>query len=568
MRSGLFAAVLAADGASPLAPKAGDEDGSKPEAKPETKPEAKPETKAVNPIRVDVEGLSQRIVALPVPERDNEALAVAHDGALWFQDRRQPGTSRENGDEPRPPVDLYRFDFEERKLKLVRSGIAGFELSPDGKKLLIHAGRGKLEIADANEKAEAKPIDLSALRTRVEPRAEWRQIFDETWWMEKAFFYDPGMHGLDWDGVYQRYLPLLAHVQRREDLNDLLVDLIGELQVGHNRIGGGDVHAETRVPVGLLGADFAFENGRWRFKKIHQGDAWNPQLKAPLAVPGQSARVGDYLLAVNGQDLSGRTNLYQLLEQQVGQQVTLTLAADAEGKGSRKIVVQPIASESELRQWTWVEHNRQRVDKLSGGRIAYVYLPDTGSGGYTQFNRQFFAQSDKAAVIVDDRRNSGGQAANYITELLGRPHLGSWKDRDGLVWHTPGSAIDGPKAMLIDQDAGSGGDFLPYAFKRLGLGPLIGKRTWGGLIGISANPPLIDGGSLVVPFFRFYTPDGEWRIENEGTAPDQDVDLDPAGVNAGRDSQLEAAVVDVMKRLPAWKPVRRDQAPAMPGLGK
>jgi tricorn protease len=231
--------------------------------------------------------------------------------------------------------------------------------------------------------------------------------------------------------------------------------------------------------------------------------------------------------------------------------------------------VQPIANEAALRQWTWVERNRQAVDKASGGKVAYVYLPDTGAGGFTYFNRMYFAQADKPALIVDDRRNGGGQAANYITELLARPYLGSWKDRDGLVFDTPGSAIYGPKAMLIDQDAGSGGDFLPYAFKRLGLGPLIGKRTWGGLIGISANPPLIDGGFVSVPFFRFFTPEGEWRIENEGVAPDMDVELDPLAVNAGRDPQLEAAIADVMRRLPQVDPnVPRKQAPAPAVLGK
>ena len=256
-----------------------------------------------------------------------------------------------------------------------------------------------------------------------------------------------------------------------------------------------------------------------------------------------------------------------LLENTVGKQVTLTVSADASGKSSRNVVVQPIANESALRQWNWIEHNRLAVDKATDGKVAYVYLPDTGGEGYKFFNRMFFAQADKAALIVDDRRNSGGQAANYIIDVLLRPYLSSWKDRDGLVFDTPGGAIYGPKVMLIDQDAGSGGDFLPYAFKRTGLGPLIGKRTWGGLIGISANPSLIDGGSLVVPFFRFYTPDREWRVENEGVAPDVDVELDPIAVNQGRDTQLEAAIQSVMQRLKASKPTRVSPPPAA-RLGK
>jgi tricorn protease len=246
----------------------------------------------------------------------------------------------------------------------------------------------------------------------------------------------------------------------------------------------------------------------------------------------------------------------------------LSIAQDAAGKGRRDIVVEPIANEALLRRWAWIEGNRRKVAEKSGGKIAYVYMPDTGGQGFEHFNRMFFAQVDKQALIVDDRRNGGGQAANYVTELLARPYLGSWKDRDGLVFDTPGGAIYGPKAMLIDQDAGSGGDFMPYAFKRVGLGPLIGKRTWGGLIGISTNPPLIDGGFLTVPFFRFYTPEGEWRIENEGVAPDLDVELDPAAVNRGEDTQLDAAIAEVMKRLEAWKPIQRKSAPDAAKLGR
>lgn len=249
--------------------------------------------------------------------------------------------------------------------------------------------------------------------------------------------------------------------------------------------------------------------------------------------------------------------------------MSITVGSDATGKGARNIVVQPIANEATLRQWSWIERNRQYVDKVSGGKVAYVYLPDTGTDGFKHFNRMCFAQVEKQALIVDDRRNGGGQAANYITDVLSRQYLASWKDRDGLLYDTPGGAIYGPKVMLIDQDAGSGGDFLPYAFKRMGLGPLIGTRTWGGLIGISANPALIDGGFLTVPFFRFFTPEREWRVENEGVAPDIEVELDPLAVNQGRDTQLDAALQSVMQRLQSEKPIIRNVAPAMPmQLGK
>lgn len=594
LRMGLFAAVLRADGSSPLLPKAGDEDGkggkgdaadgdkedgkagdkssdkkgdAKPDSKPDAKADSKPDEKSgkAKPVRIDFAGLQNRIIGLPVAQARYDHLDVAADGALFYIERSQPGTSIEppnaDGDER---GELYRFDFEEKKAKVVKQGVNDYSLSADGKKILLDLGGGRLEVADAREKLDTKSVDVSGLRVRIDPRAEWRQIFDETWWMEKEFFYDPKLHGLDWKGIYLRYLPLLAHVQRREDLNDLMVDMIGELQVGHNRVGGGDVLTEPKVAIGLLGADFSFEGGHYRISKIFQGDRWNPFLKAPLAAPGLNVKAGDYLLAVNGRPVDGQHNLFQQLENTVGKPVQLTIASDAKGQGARQVQVEPIASEVALRQWDWVEHNRQEVDRLSGGKLAYVYMPDTATQGFQHFNRMFFAQVDKQGLVMDDRRNGGGQAANYVTEVLGRAYLGSWKDRDALVYDTPGGAIYGPKAMLIDQDAGSGGDFMPYAFRRTGLGPLIGKRTWGGLIGIAANPPLIDGGNLVVPFFRFFTPEGEWRIENEGVSPDVDVNLDPVAVNEGRDVQLEAAVANVMERLKTWKPIQRTEPPAMP----
>ncbi|MCV2364366.1 PDZ domain-containing protein [Paucibacter sp. DJ1R-11] len=585
LRAGLFVAVLAADGKSPLLPRSGDEElpkkdeASKDAAKKDgpkkddpKKDEAKKDSK---PVRIDLEGLDQRIVGLPVAERNYDSLAVAADGALFYLQRRQRGASGEPPEnaEAGNEAELFRFDFKERESKQLRAGVQAISLSGDGKKLLLVGAKGKLEIADAGEKLEAKPIDVSGLSARVDARAEWRQIFDEVWWMERAYFYDPKLHGLDWDEVYRRYLPLLDHVQRREDLNDLLVEMIGEMQVGHNRVGGGDVHQEKAVTVGLLGADLRTEpDGRVRLAKIYRGDRWNPFLKAPLAAPGLGVKDGDWLLAVDGRALDAKSNVHALLENSVGKQVQLTVSSSSSSSASasdkaaasRVITVVPIADEAGLRRWDWIERNRAYVDRQSGGKIAYVYMPDTGGDGFQHFNRMFFAQIDKQGLILDDRRNGGGQAANYVTDVLSRPWLGSWKDRDGLTHDTPGGAIYGPNAMLIDQDAGSGGDFMPYAFKRLGLGPLIGKRTWGGLIGISNNPRLIDGANLVVPYFRFFTPDGEWRIENEGVAPDQDVDLDPLQVNEGRDSQLDAAIADVLGRLKTYQAPDRQKAPAMP----
>jgi tricorn protease len=576
VRDGIYALVLASDGKSPMAPRTGDEDDKatdKAASVTDDKPQAadqsastvdKPRAKVIKPTRIDFEGLSNRVVALPVAERNYDSLSVAADGGLFYIERRAPGSSIEPPDAEGAAAngELVRFNVEERKAKSLRMGVQSISLSADGKKILLQSARAKLEIADANEKLDAKPIVTAEVGMVVDPRAEWQQIFDEAWWMQREFFYDANMHGLDWNAIRQRYLPLVKHVQRREDLNDLMRDMIAELQVGHNNIGGGDVHRERPAQVGLLGADIGVANNRYRINTIYAGDRWNPFMRAPLAAPGLGVKEGDIILAINGREVTTRDNLYAFLENTVGRQVTISIGSEDGKTAPRNIVVQPIASESAIRLWDWIEKNRAYVDKQSNGRVAYVYLPDTGGDGYKFFNRMFFAQVDRDAIIVDDRRNSGGQAANYVTEVLARAHLGGWKDRAGAVFETPGGGIYGPKAMLIDQDAGSGGDFLPYAFKRVGLGPLIGKRTWGGLIGISNNPPLIDGGTMSVPFFRFFTPEKEWRIENEGTAPDIDVELDPLAVNRGQDAQLDAAIKNVMDRLAAEAKAGKDNARA------
>jgi tricorn protease len=568
LRQGIYAFVLQASGKSPLLPDTGDEPVDKNDK--ETDKNEKTTAKESKKVRIDLDGLNNRIVPLPLPEKNYSELKVAADGALWFLDRSQPGASNEG-----PAADnansakLHRFDFKERKAVQVKEKLADFDFSSDGKQLLTIEAPATLAYGAAEAKTELKTIDLSGLKTYIDPAQEWQQIFDDAWRMQRDYFYDANMHGIDWQAVYKKYQPLLAFVQRREDLNELLVEMIAELQVGHNRIGGGDLQQETPSKVGLLGADFVIEDSRYQLKTVFAGDRWNPFLKAPLATPGNNAKAGDFVLAINGEPLDASKNIYQLLDNTQGKQIQLTLADNAAGKNSRQISVEPIASENELRLWHWVEKNRQQVDKASNGKVAYVYLPNTGGGGFYFFNRMFFAQVDKQALIIDERKNGGGQAANYITEILSRPFLSGWQDRDGLPFTTPGGAIYGPKTMLIDQDAGSGGDFLPWAFKRLKLGKTIGTRTWGGLIGISTNPNMIDGGFHVVPFFRFYTPDGEWRVENEGVAPDIELELDPIAVNQGRDVQLERAISETLQQLKN-NPVRYPtQPPAMPTeLGK
>lgn len=558
-RFGLYGVVLAADGKSPLLPKSGDE-----EAKSDDKKSDEDKKSEAATTKVDLDGIQNRIVALPVAERNYSGLQVASDGSLFFVESPQAGGSIEpNGRGPRDST-LMRFDFKDKKAGTAMDRILDFALSGDGKMVIVRTPENALMTAKAEKNIKAERLNTSDVKAFINPREEWAQIFDETWRLEKQYFYAPNMHGLDWDGIYKKYQPLVAHVATRADLNRLLVDMISELQVGHNRTGGGDLYADDPVRIGLLGADLRIEGGKYRVKRIYSGENWNPFLDAPLAAPGIGVSEGDFIHAVNGAPVDASSNIYAHFIETVGKQVTLSVSSDGIAANAHDVVVEPIANERQLRHWAWVEGNRKRVEEASGGRVGYVYLPNTAGGGFTYFNRMFFAQSDKKAMIIDERQNGGGQAANYITDVLSRQYLSSWKDRDGMTYDTPGGGVFGPKVMLIDQDAGSGGDFLPYSFKRMGIGKLIGKRTWGGLIGISANPTLIDGGFLTVPYFRFYTPDGEWRVENEGVAPDIDVMLNPAEVNAGTDSQLEIAIKEVLDQLETYKPVILEDAPALP----
>ena len=321
--------------------------------------------------------------------------------------------------------------------------------------------------------------------------------------------------------------------------------------------------AKAELLWDCLVPDIRFENGKYTIAKIYTGESWNPFFKAPLAAPGMGIKEGDSIVAVNGQPLSASVNFFSVFTNTAGKQTRLTIQTGDEEP--RDVVVEPVNSESQLRHWDWVESNRRLVDEMSNGKVGYVYLPNTTTAGYTYFNRMFFAQVDKPSMIIDERRNGGGQAANYITDVLSRQYLAGWKYRSGdMILDTPAGAVYGPKVMLIDQDAGSGGDFLPYSFKRMGLGKLIGKRTWGGLIGIFANRPLIDGGQVSVPHFRFFTPEHEWRVENEGVAPDIDVTLDPTLVNKGEDAQLKRAIQEVLDELKDYKPIRHNKAPAFP----
>jgi tricorn protease len=476
-----------------------------------------------------------------------------------------------------PPTEvLHRFDLGKRKVDKVlegisvspNSGVTTFAISANGEKMLFRQGE-QWVITSTTEppKPGEGTLRLADAEVRIDPRAEWKQMYDEVWRIERDFFYDPGYHGLDLAAAKKRYAPYLDALASRADVNYLFEEMLGELTVGHLFVGGGDAPEIPRVPGGLLGADYRIENDRYRFARIYGGENWNPQLQAPLTQPGVNVRQGEYLLAVNGRELRAADNVHALFEGTAGKSVLLRVGPSADGGGSREVTVVPIANETGLRNLAWIEENRRTVDRLTKGRVAYVYLPNTGGGGYINFNRYYFAQLDRDGAVIDERFNGGGSAADYIIESLRRPLMSYWATREGETFTTPVASIYGPKAMIINEYAGSGGDALPWYFRQAKIGPLIGKRTWGGLVGIYNYPELVDGGFVTAPRVAFWAPGGDWEVENAGVAPDIEVELDPRAWREGRDPQLEKAVevvLEELKRNPPPKPRR----PAYPNYHK
>jgi tricorn protease len=343
--------------------------------------------------------------------------------------------------------------------------------------------------------------------------------------------------------------------------------MLGAFSIGHLRGFGGTIPHPNRVPGGLLGADYEIANGRYRIKRIYTGEHWNPQAHAPLAQPAVKIAEGDFILAVGGQDLSGSDDIQRLLEGTAGTQVTLRIASDASGKDARNVTVTPIGDDLSLRNLAWIEANRRKVQELSGGKLAYIYLPDTALGGLTNFNRYYFAQLDKQGAVIDERFNSGGQAADYIIHAMQRTLMSWWAPRYGAIFRTPQASILGPKVMIINEFAGSGGDAMPWYFREAKLGPLVGKRTWGGLVGIGGIPPLMDGGQVTSPSFGFFNPQGQWDVENHGVPPDYEVDMEPKPVSEGHDPQLEKAVSLALDEL-AKNPVPEPHKPDYPNYNR
>jgi tricorn protease len=404
------------------------------------------------------------------------------------------------------------------------------------------------------------------VKVRVEPEREWRQILRDAWRIERDYFYDPKMHGVDWPAMWDRYSAFLPHVHHRAELNLLIGEMIGELACGHEYVSGGQTPpTPAGAAVGLLGADLAIADGKWRLTRIYRGQNWSPELRAPLTEPGVDAREGDYVLSVNGKTLNVTEEPYAAFEGTADRQTELVLSAAADGSKPRTATVVPVGNDRELRRRAWVEDNRKKVDELSKGRVAYVYMPDTGGAGLAAFERDFYPQIDRQGLVLDERYNGGGKIADSIVERLSRNVLCHWISREGWAGMTPFASLPGPKAMIVNQLAGSGGDALPWMFKKLKLGPLVGIRTWGGLVGISGYPPLMDGGSVTAAAFGIMDTDGRWVVENEGVAPDVEVFEHPKACLDGRDPQLEKAVELVLEAIDRSPPAKKpDVSPPAP----
>lgn len=571
----VYATVLKKGDPNPVAPESDEEKVATEKAKETEKDKAaekdkgkEGEKKEETPVvTIDFDGIGQRIVALPIRAANYVQLDAGKSGVLFLS---------EVEDVPRfgePTLtSVSRFDLSKRKLEPFVSGVSSFSVSANGEKALFREGPpSSTKWIVAGTAAAPKPgegaLKLENMEVYTEPRAEWNQMYREVWRIQRDFFYDPNHHGLDIPAAEKKYQVYLAGLGGRADLNYLFVEMLGELTVGHMFINGGDVPQPRMVKGGLLGADYKVENGRYRFARIYNGENWYPSLKAPLTQPGAEVKVGEYLISVNGRQVHPPESVYSFFENTAEMQVRIKVGPNADGKDAREVTVVPTADEFALRNRAWEEDNRRKVDELSGGKLAYVHVPDTAVGGWTNFNRFYYAQTGKLGAIIDERYNHGGEIADYIIDILKRPLRNCAISREGEKFCSPLMQIYGPKTMVTNEMSGSGGDALPWMFRQDKVGPLVGTRTWGGLVGIYNYPPLMDGGRVTSPRVAIYGLHGEWEVENHGIAPDIEVENDPASVAGGHDAQLEKAVAVTLEALKKNPTVIPDH-PAYPDYQK
>jgi tricorn protease len=599
----LYLTVLSKSDASPLLPESDEDSGALfAPGRGDTTPERPRAAGAGSPnpdqpgparprapvtVHIDMDGLQRRTIAVTgIPERPYTQLRAGLPGMVYYLEPPPAGGQAAPGDERSQT--LHRYRLSDRRAVSFVSNVGDFAVSADGYKLLYRtpappAPQGQpttaassrvpaLFIVDADKQPPTAGQGRvnATLRMNLDPAAEFAQIFNEGWRNQRDYLYVPNMHGTDWARDKQMYGALLPYVKHRADLNYLLDMMGAEIAIGHSYVRGGAI-PEVPSPVGgLLGADFTIENTRYRIARIYDAESWNPELRSPLAGPGLNISVGDYVVAINGVELQPPDNIYRLLDGTANRQTVIAVNNRPTLDGARQVTVVPVANEQALRTRAWVEDNRRLVDRLSSGQLAYVYLPNTGQPGYTSFNRYYFAQQDKKGVVVDERFNGGGSAADYIVDALQRDFDGYFNNvaGDRIPFTSPSAGIWGPKVMIINEMAGSGGDLMPYMFKRRRIGLLVGKRTWGGLVHTADTPGFIDGGTMIAPRGGFFARDGKWAVENEGVTPDIDVENWPKDVIAGHDPQLERAVQEGLRMIKEHPVDRLTHEPAPPTWGK
>ncbi|WP_442266841.1 S41 family peptidase [Tenacibaculum sp. ZS6-P6] len=540
----LYAVVLNSKDKAPNLPKTDEEAAKKEETasknKKDTKKPSKKDSEKVI-VTIDEAGIFNRAVALKLPARNYLGLTKGPKNKVFIAEAI-PNT---------PGITMHSYDVTKEKATVFSKGVSGMVTTEDRNSVLL-SSRGNWSIVSSKAPVKGTKGRLKTnLKIKVDPKAEAHQIFKEGWRYMRDFLYVDNVHGAPWDDVYKWYSEWIDHVRHRTDLNYVVDIMSGEVAIGHSYVSGGDTPNVNRVPVGLLGADLEQSKGLYRFAKIYKGERWNPNVSAPLGLPGINVNKGDYLIEVNGVKLTSDMNPYQLLEQTAGREIYIKVNSKPSSDGAKSILVKPTFSERFLRSIDWVESNRRKVDQLSNGKLAYVYVPNTSGPGFTSFNRYYFSQQDKKGAVIDERNNGGGSAADYMIDIMSRDLMGYFnsKANDRRPWTTPMAGIWGPKVMIINERAGSGGDLLPYMFKFKKIGPLVGTRTWGGLVGTWDTPRFIDGGRMVAPRGGFFDVDGKWAVEGEGVAPDIEVIQDPKKVLQGNDPQLERAVQEALRLL-------------------
>ncbi len=541
-------------------------DGEKGEAKEgEKKDEKKDEKKS---IKIDLDGFERRAIAVPVDGGSFGGLAVNDKGKLLFMRNPAPRSDAKRA------LKIYDMAADEPKEETVADDVNGFDISADGKKVLLFKAGNRLQVADASAGAKPTSVPTDGMRITIDPRDEWKQIIRDTYRVQRDFFYEPTMHGVDWEKVHDHYAAMVDDATTREDIAWIQAEMISELNIGHAYVSSpGDVEETKSIGVGLLGADFELagegDTKAYRIKRIVEGNAWDVDARGPLSQPGVDVKVGDYLLAVNGTPVDTKKDPWAAFVGLADKVVTLTVSDKPAGGVTRDVTIKTLSNETELRFRAWIEGRRAYVEKQTGGTVGYIYVPNTGVDGQNELFRQFFGQRGTQALIIDERWNGGGQIPTRFIEMLNRPVTNYWARRHGNDWTWPPDSHQGPKAMLINGLAGSGGDMFPWLFKHNKLGPVVGTRTWGGLVGISGNPALIDGGYVSVPTFGFYETDGTWGVEGHGTDPTHEVLDDPAKMQNGGDPQLDKAI-ELMQQAIKEKPYVKPNRPASPnrkGMG-